>query len=146
MILVKAVAQHIHRALVHPEHLPIPLEFQPQGLEVGGDLLPGLVQFPLGRAEQHHIIHIAQSIPDAKLLLDVVIQSLQVKVGQPLRGVVPDGQPLRIAVDDGVQQGKNLLILDFPPKHGLELLMADVLVKFPHIQLEAVFCVFVVSG
>lgn len=28
MIPVKAVSQHIHRALVHPEHLPIPLEFQ----------------------------------------------------------------------------------------------------------------------
>ena len=76
MIPIKAVAQHIHRALVHPEHLPIPLEFQPQGLEVSGDPLLGLVQLALGRAEQHHIIHIAQSIPDAKLLLDVVVQAL----------------------------------------------------------------------
>lgn len=146
MIPVKAVAQHIHRALVHPEHLPIPLEFQPQGLEVGGDLLPGLVQLALGRAEKHHIIHIAQGILDSELLFDVVIQPFQIKVCQPLGGIVPDGQPLRVAVDDGVQQGKNLLILDFPPKHGFELLMADALVKFPHIQLEAVFCVFVVSG
>ena len=94
MIPVKAIAQHIHRALIYPEHLPIPFNFHAQRLEVSGDPLPGLVQFSLRRAEQHHIIYIAQGILDAKLLFDVVIQSLQVKVGQPLRGVVPDGQPL----------------------------------------------------
>lgn len=135
MIPVKAVTQHIHRALVHPEHLPIPLEFQGQRLEIGGDLLPGFVQLAFGRAEKHHIIHIAQGILDTKLLFDVVIQPLQVKVGQPLRGVVPDGQPRWIAVYDGVQQIQYLLILDFPPKHGFELRMVDALIKFPDIQL-----------
>lgn len=135
MIPVKAVTQHIHRALVHPEHLPIPLDFQSQRLEIGGDPLPGLVQLAFGRAEKHHIIHIAQGALDTKLLFDVVIQPLQVKVGQPLGGVVPDGQPCRIAVYDGVQQGQYPLILDLPPKHGFEPRMADALIKFSDVQL-----------
>ena len=135
MIPVKAVAQHIHRALVHPEHLPIPFKFQGQRLEIGGDPLPGLVQLAFGWAEKHHIIHIAQGVLDTKLLFDVVIQPLQVKVGQPLGGVVPDGQPRWIAVYDGVQQGQYPLILDLPPKHGFELGMVDALIKFSHVHL-----------
>ena len=63
-------------------------------------------------SKDDHIVHVSHVIFCSELFLDKVIKLLQIPVGEPLRGVEPQGYALVGHIDKLVQQMKHLVIMD----------------------------------
>ena len=69
------------------------MEPQAQGRQIGDQQLAGLAQGLRVIGEEGQIIHVAQTGPDARQGAEVVIEGIEVQVGQELAGEVADGRP-----------------------------------------------------
>ena len=136
MVAVEAVSNDIHRCNagayifgLHGDATNLPaildLQFKLRSTEAD-NLAYCLFQVALAGADQQEIIHVAEimrypvctlSAPEfTHILLDVVIQRLQKKVGEPLRRVCPDGDASRDAVYDIVCHIQHTGVLNDTPK------------------------------
>ena len=129
---------------------PYGLDLKPQFFPaIAHDLAHGLLQVPLAGAEQQHIVHVTQVVRNignplataqlVQVLHHMVVQVLQIEVGEPLVGVRPYGQALRHAADHLIDHVQNALILDHPAELRLEEFLIDARIEFPDIQLDEVF-------
>jgi len=90
--------------------------------------------------KQHEIIHIADVISDAQLVLDVVVQGAEIDVGEQLAGEVADGHthPVARAVDDAVDEGQRVRAGDLAPDQGLQGSVIHAVEILGHVSLEAI--------
>lgn len=76
LVAIEAKSEKVDRPRVHEEHLPVRLERQADIIQVAFDRDARLMQRPLVRPKHHQVVDVADVIPHAETLFNVVVQSL----------------------------------------------------------------------
>lgn len=122
---------------------PLCSQFQPQDLsKETPDGRQSVVQARLVIGEHGEIVHIAKIPWKTQSVLDEMVQFPQVEIGEVLAGQVADRHALarpatrKRMIDDAVQQGQELLVLELSAANGLENLVVHAFEVGAHVAQQ----------
>ncbi len=105
MGMVKSVADEVDApGRLNRIYLIISFYLEPEpGLHIFADVRQQLVERRLVRGQDHQVVSVPEIIPDTFNLLDPMVESGEIEVGEILTEVISDRQA-RGAVDDLIQE------------------------------------------
>lgn len=141
---VDAIPQKIQRAarLANREYLGLAVSGQAQGTpQELLDARPPRLQLRLVVMQHHKIIHVADVVPDAEIVLCVAIQLVEIEIGKQLTCQVaerdPDTRPPWARVDNGIEQPERAIAVDLAAQDRLEAGVIDAGEILADVRLQA---------